>query len=251
MAENFNDKIAYVFNVEEEITLNGIKKVLELRKTKLKTVEYSISLEPTDGKIIMGNKGLIVFEVLARGKTAHASQPDLGENAVYTISKAIPKIEEYNQGLKQVIHPVFGCASASLGIIEGGTASNVIPDLARMEIDRRILPNENSNVVEQEFRQMVAPLEVITKKKIDPAETSIDSKIIKEMQGVLTNLGMDSKTYGYTATSELSEISKYGIEGMVFGTAELGQAHKPDEYMTLEQLDRGTRILSELLKKWD
>ena len=71
------------------------------------------------------------------------------------------------------------------------------------------------------------------------------------MQPVLEDLSMDSKAYGFTATSDLSEIRRHGIEGIVFGTGELSQAHKPNEYITLEEIKKGTKIFNQLLRKWD
>ncbi len=250
MAENFNEKIIYVFNVEEELSLGGIKKVLELRKTKLKTVKYSISLEPTDGKIMAGNKGQYAMEVTANGKTAHASVPHLGDNALYKISRAALKIEEYNKKINKITHPLFGHATANVGVIEGGTAWNTVPDLAKMRVDRRVLPNEDPKKVEKDFRALVSPLGMAFINRLEAAETPLNSKIITEMQLVLKNCKCDNKAYGFTATSDYSEISKYKIQGIVFGTAQLDQAHKPDEYMTLGQLKKGFEIFTLLLKNW-
>ncbi len=250
MREHFNENVVYVFNVEEEITLGGIEKVLELRKSKLKNIKYSISLEPTDGKIMAGNKGQYAFEVTAHGKTAHASQPNLGENAIYKITQAALKIEQYNKKINKITHPLFGHATASVGIIEGGTASNVVPDLAGIKVDRRVLPNEKPDKVEKELRELVLPLETKFINRIEACETPLDSKIVKEMQTVLKEFNMDNKPYGFTATSELSEIRRHGIEGIIFGTAQLAQLHKADELITLDELRRGEEIFNLLLKKW-
>ena len=250
MKENSNGNVAYIFNVEEELTLGGIKKVLELRKTRLKNIKYSISLEPTDGKIMAGNKGQYAFEVTAHGKTAHASSPNLGENAIYKISRAALKIEGYNKKINRIKHTLFGHATANVGVIEGGNAHNIVPDSAKIKVDRRVLPNEDPEKVEKEFKELVAPLEWRFINRIEACETPIGSKIVKEMQFVLKEFNMDNKAYGFTATSELSEIRKHGIEGIVFGTAQLGQAHKPDEFITLEELKNGERIFGSLLKKW-
>ncbi|MDO8553184.1 MAG: M20 family metallopeptidase [Candidatus Micrarchaeota archaeon] len=250
MIENFNENIVYVFNVEEELSMGGIKKVLELRKTRLKNLKYSISLEPTDGKIMRGNKGQYAFEVTAHGKTAHGSNPELGENAIYKIIGAARKIENYNKTVSKITHPLFGHATANLGVIGGGTASNVIPDYAFMCVDRRVLPNENPKDVEAEFRKLVAPLEVKFINRVEACETPADSKIVTEISKLLGNLGMDSNSYGFTATSELSELRAVGLEGIIFGTGELTQAHKPDEYITIKELEQCTTVLNNLLKRW-
>ncbi len=250
MTESFNKNVVYIFNVEEELSMGGIKKVLELRKTKLKDIKYSISLEPTDGKIMRGNKGQYAFEVTANGKTAHGSQPQLGDNAIYKLAEAVGRIENYNTSLNKITHPFFGHATANVGVIHGGNAPNVVPDLAIIQVDRRVLPSENPKDVEQQFRKLLSPLEVKFINRVEACETPADSKIVKEMQNVLLGFSMDVEAYGFTATSELSEIRASGVEGIIFGTGQLDQAHKHDEYMTIEQLKIGKDILSALLKRW-
>lgn len=250
MTTNFNEKIVYAFNVEEETSLQGISKVLELRNNKLKNLKFSISLEPTDGKIMIGSKGRYTFEVAASGKTAHASRPWRGKNAIYDIAEASLKIRDYNLELNKITHPLFDCASISVGTIKGGTACNVVPDLATMEVDRRILPNEDVEKVKSEFYNLISPLKASIKNKIDACEMSKDSKIVREMQSCLEDFRMDKDLYGFNATSELSEMKKQGIEGIIFGTGELDQCHKPDEYITLDELRLGTRILRLFLEKW-
>lgn len=247
----FNENIAYVFNVEEETTLGGISKVMELKGDRLKDVKYSMSLEPTDGRIMIASKGQYAFEVVARGKTAHASQPGSGDNAIYKISEAALRVRDYNSELKKRSHPLFDYASASVGVIGGGTVHNVVPDVATMRVDRRVLPNEVPQDVDEEFRKLMSPLEVRYVNRVEACESSGNSKVAVQMQSCLGEFKMDNRLYGYGATTELSEISRHGIEGIVFGTGELGQCHKPDEYITLDRLRLGARIFESFLKKWN
>lgn len=251
MKEHFNKNIAYAFNVEEEMSLGGIKKVMELRKSRFKNVKYSISLEPTDGKIMIGNKGQYILEVIAEGKAAHASVPEKGKNAIYKLAKAVEKVEKYNEELSKRKYELFGKASANVGIIQGGNAVNSVPDFARIEVDRRVLPNENPKNVEKEFRELVAPLKTNFIKRIEACETKKDAKIVKEMQIILKKLNMDSALEGFRATSECSELSSHGIHGIIFGTGELSQAHVANEYITLKELEQGRNVFSGLFKKWE
>ncbi|MFH1784868.1 MAG: M20/M25/M40 family metallo-hydrolase [Candidatus Micrarchaeota archaeon] len=249
LQNHINEDVVYIFNGEEEGSFAGIEKVLELRKTKLKSIQNSVSLEPTDGKLMIGNKGSYFIKVSATGKTSHSSRPELGDNAIYKISKAALAIEKYNKKLTKR-KSSFGNASASVGMVDGGTATNVVPDSASMLVDRRVLPGENPKKVESEFREVVNPLSVDFIKRIEACSSSPNSKIVRQMQTILTGFDMDPKPYSFSATTELSEISKHGIEGIIFGTGELGQGHMPDEYITIDALNRGEKILLSLLKNW-
>ncbi len=250
MTTHYNDTIAYVFNAEEEQTLGGITKVLELRDSTLKNVRYSISLEPTDGAIMIGNKGQYFMSVTAQGKTAHGSQPELGINAIYSAAGAALKIEAYHQELTHRHHPLFDHASINVGVISGGEAPNIVPETATMLIDRRVLPNEKAEDIVSELRERVAPLEVIVLKQVEPCETPAMAAIVITMQSILKALGIDSGLQGFRATSELSEIRRHGIEGIIYGPAQLDQAHQSDEYITLDQLQTGTVVLQRLLEQW-
>ncbi|MBI2079213.1 M20/M25/M40 family metallo-hydrolase, partial [Candidatus Micrarchaeota archaeon] len=75
LEKNPTDKITIVFNCQEENGFEGIMEVLKLRETKLKHIKYSISLEPTDGRILHCNKGQYTFEITATGKAVHSSMP--------------------------------------------------------------------------------------------------------------------------------------------------------------------------------
>ncbi|MEK6973474.1 MAG: M20 family metallopeptidase [archaeon] len=250
MKEHFNENIAYVFNVEEENSLEGIKKVMELRESRFKNVKYSISLEPTNGKIMIGNKGQYTLEVIAEGKAAHASVPEKGENAIYRLAKIVGKLEKYNKELSKRKYDLFGKASTNVGIIQGGNAVNSVPDFARIEVDRRVLPNENPKEVEKEFRALTAPFKTNFIKRTEACETEKNAKIVKEMQAILQKLNMDPALEGFRATSECSEISLRGIQGIIFGTGELSQAHVANEYITLKELEQGRKVFSELFRKW-
>ena len=73
---------------------------MKLRNTKLKNIKYCIELEPTDMRIVYAHKGQIKFLVSAKGKAAHASVPEEGDNAIVKISEAISIIEDYSKNLK-------------------------------------------------------------------------------------------------------------------------------------------------------
>lgn len=247
LAKNTTSKISIIFTCVEENSFKAIEKAMELRKTKLRHIKYSITIEPTNGKLITCNKGQYTFEISAHGKTAHASDPTKGVNAIEKLAETISCIKAYEKKISRRTHKLMGRATLNIGIIKGGSAANVVPDSASMIIDRRVITSEKPRQVLSEMSRAAYPLKSRLLRKIDPAETSPKSKIVKIMQRVLASEKMDAKIYGYRATAELSEIRKHGIEGMIFGTAQLSQAHKENEYMTLDELKKGERIFAKIL----
>ncbi|HBB02414.1 MAG: acetylornithine deacetylase/succinyl-diaminopimelate desuccinylase, succinyl-diaminopimelate desuccinylase [Candidatus Peregrinibacteria bacterium GW2011_GWF2_38_29] len=241
------DQLSMAFTAIEETSFIAIEKAMELKKTLFKHVKYSITIEPTDGKLITCNKGQFWFEVTAKGRTTHSSAPEKGINAIEKLVEAIPQIKKYEQKINKRRHSLLGKATLSIGEIKGGTAPNIVPDHAVMMIDRRVLTSETPRQVIKEMETICAPNKVRLLKQIDPAETPNSSKIVKFMQKILTSQKIDSKIYGYPATAELSEIRKHGIEGVIFGPSMLSQAHQENEYMALKELEMGEKIYSKLI----
>ncbi|MFA6550118.1 MAG: M20/M25/M40 family metallo-hydrolase [Candidatus Gracilibacteria bacterium] len=242
------DQLSMAFTAIEETSFIAIEKAMELKKTLFKHVKYSITIEPTDGKLITCNKGQFWFEVTAKGKTAHSSAPEKGINAIEKLIEIIPQIKKYEKKINGMRHPLLGKATLSIGEIKGGTAPNIVPDHASIVIDRRVLTSENPKQAIKEMEKICAPNKVKLLKQIDPAETPKSSKIVKFMQKILASQKIDSKIYGYPATAELSEIRKHRIEGVIFGTSMLSQAHQENEYMTLKELEIGEKIYSKLIQ---
>ncbi|KKQ70289.1 MAG: hypothetical protein US92_C0010G0021 [Candidatus Peregrinibacteria bacterium GW2011_GWA2_38_36] len=242
------DQLSMAFTAIEETSFIAIEKAMELKKTLFKHVKYSITIEPTDGKLITCNKGQFWFEITAKGRTAHSSSPEKGINAIEKLVEIIPKIKKYEKEINKRRHALLGKATLSIGKIEGGTAPNIVPDHASMTIDRRVLTSENPKQIIKEMEAVCAPNKIKLLKQIDPAETPKSSKIVKFMQKILTSQKIDSKIYGYPATAELSEIRKHGIEGVIFGPSMLSQAHRENEYMTLKELEIGEKIYSKIIE---
>ena len=248
LQKNPTDQISMIWTAIEENSFIGIKKAMELQKTNLRHVKYSITIEPTNGKLITCNKGQYWFEITAKGKTAHSSAPELGINAIERLTAVIPKIKSYEKQISRRSHKLLGRATLNIGVIKGGIAPNVVPDNASMIIDRRVITSEKPKQIIREMEQVAAPNKTTLLKRIDPAETPINSKIVKFMQRILKSEKLDTRVYGYKATAELSEIRKHGIEGVIFGTGQLSQAHKENEFMTLEELVAGERIIAKLIE---
>ncbi len=250
MKEQFNENIVYLFNTHEETTWKGISKAMKLRKTKLKNIKYSISLEPTGGKIAIGNRGQYLLEATAKGKSAHASSPQKGENAIYKIAGLVHKIEKRNKDLSKKTYPLFGNASISVRWIEGGRTTSSVPDRATIHVDRRVLPNEDPKAEARDFIAFFSDFDCRLLKLVDPCETPKNSKIVEEMQAALRKLKMNPALTGFTAASECSEMAFHGIQGIIYGQAKLRQAHRADEHITLKELEKGEKVFSELFRKW-
>src|SRR5262249_53450426 len=106
--------------------------------------DAAVVAEPTQLQIVHAHKGLTRWHLTVRGKACHGSSPEKGVNALYRMGRVLVGIERYAERLRASrSDPVLGRPSISVGVIEGGTSVNTVPDLCRIEIDRRLVPGEN------------------------------------------------------------------------------------------------------------
>ncbi len=91
---------------------------------------FLIDGEPTENRMATGSKGSLRAEILARGKAAHSAYPEMGESAIHKLLDALEEIRR----MKFDPDPLLGETTCNIGILEGGTRANIIPDQARAEI---------------------------------------------------------------------------------------------------------------------
>ncbi|MBI4144453.1 M20/M25/M40 family metallo-hydrolase [Candidatus Woesearchaeota archaeon] len=133
--------IGLLFDVSEETCFAGIKQAKKLVRPKL-----VILGEPTNNKIIAGQKGLLGIKIKCKGKTAHGAQPEKGINAIYKLTDLLSR-------LKTMKFPesTIGKTTINVGQITGGNAINVVPDYAEATTELRTTTN---NTIKQIYKQI-------------------------------------------------------------------------------------------------
>jgi len=96
---------------------------------------FLINGEPTENQLALGSKGVLRYEILARGKLAHSAYPELGHSAIHSLLDVLAEI----RALALPFDPVLGQSTLNVGTIRGGRAPNVIADDARAEIMFRLV----------------------------------------------------------------------------------------------------------------
>jgi len=104
--------------------------------------QFAIAGEPTMLDIVYTTKGSLWFTLEAKGKAAHSSQPELGENAVMLMAQSLNMMDQkLSDYLASYTHPVLGKSTLNIGTINGGSRPNIVPDYCTAEIDIRTTPD--------------------------------------------------------------------------------------------------------------
>jgi acetylornithine deacetylase/succinyl-diaminopimelate desuccinylase family protein len=214
--------------------------------------DWAITGEPTKLRVIHAHKGVCRFIVSTKGRSSHSALPWLGENAVYKAAAVIEALEEYAELVQKNEHPILGKATASLGVIAGGTTVNTVPDRCELKIDRRLLPGETADTVFEPFHAALAahkcqaevarPYLFAEAVWNDPKSPWCESLLSAcEAAGTTPVLGVaDYATDGCI-------LQAAGMPTLVFGPGDIAQAHTAEESIEIEQIFQARRIVEELL----
>ena len=233
--------LAFTFVADEENLSMGMEHLVEhFIPTLPAKPMLGIFMEPTEEQIGISHKGFAWFEIEIKGLAAHGSRPEQGVNAIFPLSYALKELEAINQELAaEKPHPFLGHATLHPGLISGGSAQSVIAARAKLNWERRILPDDRQEKLDGELQRVISAVENATgdQKVIGrqifsrPPNESTENKLIRKLK-----LAAGDKDYcgmSYWADSALA--AQAGIPSILFGPAGHG-AHAVDEWVSADSL---------------
>jgi len=202
-------------------------------------------------QVVTAHKGTFWVKLETHGKAAHGSCPELGRNAVHAMARVVHLLQTtYARQLGRRRHPLLGCATISVGAIQGGTQANIVPDRCSILADRRTLPGETEASVRREINELLRPKGLAVRyvsqglPPCPPLETSPQRPLVAQF---LRSAGQ-RKPAGVRYFCDASVLGHGGIPSVVFGPGDIAQAHTVDEWISLGSLDRGKRLLLRFLQ---
>ena len=239
-------EIVFVGLMDEECNQTGSRSFAKLRMK----ADLALVGEPTRCKIVTAHKGDLWLRLIATGKAAHGARPELGRNAIHSLAQCIDAIEtDYAALLRKRRHPLLGHATINTGTIRGGAQPNIVPDHCEADLDRRTLPGETFAKIRRELHGDLA-MHSLKAKLIDvkgytcPAlETDPGLPWVRDFM----RSARQKKPIGVDYYCDAANLAGAGIPTVVWGPGDIAQAHTADEWITLEQLERGTDMLTRFL----
>lgn len=227
----------------EEYNMLGASHYARQADTKLAAAVFA---EPTDLNVVVAHKGAVRLKMTCYGTSAHSSTPDLGENAIYTMTRAVTAVQDYAHSLSlKPPHTLLGHETIAVTIVRGGQQINVIPDRCEAQIDWRTLPDSNPDRCREHLQQFLT--KAILPAKISLEQLSADNSIQTDPSSPLVQslLAAADKTIhkrNITAaayTTDAGAFKALNIPTCIFGPGDPAQAHTQGEYIELDQLQNG------------
>lgn len=239
---------------DEESSMNGARALAEAGRPKAR---YAVIGEPTGLKPVRMHKGIMMERLKFEGQSGHSSNPALGRNAMEGMHEALGELLALRSGWQaQYRNPNFEVQvpTMNLGCIHGGDNPNRICAQCELHFDLRPLPGMNMETLRQAILSKVRPvaerreLNLVFEPLFDgvpPFETSADAELVRACEKLT---GHTAHAVGFA--TEAPWLQQLGLETLVMGPGSIDQAHQPDEFLELSQLEPTVKILKGLIQQF-
>jgi len=206
----------------------------------------AIVVEPTDLRVAIAHRGFVGFEIETAGVAAHGSRPDLGVDAIANMGPVLVALVQLDEQLQAgPRHPLVGTGSVHASLIEGGQELSSFPARCALTGERRTIPGETVEHVEQELREIAgdAALRILANRgplTVDPDDSFV--KLVGRVAGAGENVGALFWT-------DAALIADAGIPTVLFGPSGEG-AHAAVEWVDLASLDRLREVVGRIAAEW-
>jgi acetylornithine deacetylase len=201
-------------------------------------------------QVVHVTKGSVWATLTASGISAHSSQPEKGDNAILKLSRALLDLQEIlAPKLAAYTDDILGHSTMNIGVISGGLAANIVPNLATAQIDIRQTPSLYSaggalQILRETIAELRLPLDIIYAHENPPMETDPENPYIQKL------LANDPKTKlaGAPWFSDAAHLAAAGLPSICIGPGSIAQAHTKDEFIEIERLLEGEAFFTEFIR---
>ncbi len=253
-----NRDIHFSFTFDEETACIGAPILIQELKKRGFNKGICIVGEPTNMKIIDAHKGAYEYTTYFEGLAGHSSQPHKGVSAVEYAAKYVNKLIELRQKLKDRVpkNSIFSppYSTLSIGGIFGGIAHNVIADKCHVKWETRPVIKDDAIFLNQELDKYVNDILLPEMRKIFPKSniikqtigeiTGFDRKEKSEACEFVSNITGDNSREVVSFGTEAGLFQEIGISTVVCGPGSIEQAHKIDEFIKLDELEKCIKFLN-------
>ena len=263
VAASLTTPIHIALSYDEEVGCIGVRRLLDLMEKMPVVPSMAIIGEPTNMEIVVAHKGKRGIRVNVRGASAHSAYPTEGVNAIEVAAQLIAHISEVQQDIEKngPFDPGYRVPHTTLhvGTVRGGTALNIVPNECSFDFEIRHLP-------EHEIDPLIDTIQGYARDNLEPTMrlknpdcgidftelfgypalfTAPDAPVVAFVRSLLEcDRAVEQISFG----SEAGLFSRrIGIPAVVCGPGSILQAHRPDEYVSIEQLETCRTMLRRLV----
>ena len=264
LSRRLKTPIHLAFSYDEEVGCIGVRRLIDKLKEMPVKPAMCIVGEPTSMQVVTGHKGKRSFIANVRGLGSHSALAPLGVNAVEYAAELITYMKNMARRIEaegpfdelyEITH-----TTVHTGVISGGVQLNIVPNACRVEFEFRYLANHDPDALEAKIREYA-------KDTLEPnmhavsAETGIDIECYNDMPGLEMDPGEDVVAFvkALAGRNDHAKVA-FGTEAGLFhtrvqiptvvcGPGDIAVAHKPNEFIPLDQIAKGEDFMRRLLEE--
>ena len=260
---NLKKPLYLALSYDEEVGCLGVRSLIDLVKELKFKPSMCIVGEPTSMSIATGHKGKTALRADCEGVEAHSALAPKGTNAIYLACDLINEIrniqsEIVNNGIKDYDYDI-PYTTLHVGKISGGIVLNIVPNKSSVDFEIRNLAEDDPNKILNELKRKISLLLKKLNQKAPNANIKIN--ITNQYPGLNTQINAEIVAFVSSLTGKNNTIKvAFGTEGGLFdteldiptvvcGPGSMDQGHKPDEYVSKQQLELCDIMLAKLIKR--
>lgn len=261
---NLKKPIYFAFSYDEEVgCLSGFEMACAIRDFYVERPKYAIIGEATMMQPVVGQKGICVLKTTVHGSAGHSSRIKREVSAIHVAAKLVVWLENKMNELFESgeIDDRFtpNHTSIHVGQFNGGIAPNVIADKCTFYWDVRIIPKSNlenilkdyadyCEALEAELQQRFAGAKIITEEDhppVPPLDTPEHLDVVPFIQKITGNLELGTVAYA----AEAGQFALAGFESVICGPGDIAQAHRANEFIAIEQVEKCLIMMEKLAEE--
>jgi acetylornithine deacetylase len=258
---NLKTPIHLALSCDEEVGCKGVRPLVAHIRDHMKKPRAVIVGEPTSMQVVNAHKAALTFSTEVTGHEAHSSLTDQGVNAIMVAGELLGEISRIREDLtargdpSHRFNPPY--STIHVGVIEGGTAKNIIPRKCSFQWETRLLPLADPAEVPARFEKYAASLEPAMKKiasdaGINNQQTNVVPGLAPEDNSPAEHLALHlagaNGTHAVSYCTEAGLFQQIGIPAIICGPGSIEQAHKPNEYIDISEMQKCEVFMKRLLE---
>ncbi len=251
--------ITLVLTASEEVGCEGAKYLAQQKL--LDRAGAIVVAEPTANYPYIGHKGLLWVEIETKGKTAHASMPEQGENAILKMGKVIDALERFDWKHHCGVdcHHVMGKPTMNIATVHGGMNTNSVPDSVRLTVDMRSVPGIDHVHLCHSIEHLIGPYGTLRKIVETPPLYSEPDEWIESVFDAATPF-VDRRPTPQTImfSTDGADLKRGYIESaggsvptVILGPGQPELAHQTDEWCSIARVDQSVELFERIMREWN
>lgn len=262
--KNLKKPIYFAFSYDEEVGCVAAPELTKAIKSYYtEKPKYALIGEPSMMEPIIGQKAIYIMDTYVNGSAGHSSRIKQEVSAIHEAMRLILWLEKKMDSLIEQgrfdnrFHPPH--STIHVGIVNGGVAPNVIADKANFSWDLRTIPDDSINDIVKEFEQYCRKREDELRKiypgfKIEnienhPIVPHLDTKEDDDIVRLIKKISGNSNIETVSFAAEAGHFANAGFNSAICGPGDIAQAHRADEFISKEQLNKGIEMIRKLVEE--